>query len=1154
MFSPPLRSLPGRFAFLATSLLAFSSLASPATSLRAAEVVEMETDLHGAVGKLKPFDRQLAPDVAPASDEAKQALTRMKLPPGLTASLWAAEPMLANPVAFNFDEQGRIFVVETHRYRTSVLDIRDYMWTLEDDLANRNQTDFLASIHRNFGDAGVTELSKESERVMLLEDTKGKGVADKSSIYADNFRSPIDGIAAGVLARHGEVWFTNIPSLWKFTGKEKAETRTELLRGFGIRFNFTGHDFHGLIFGPDGRIYFTIGDRGSSVKTLEGTTVADPDTGTVFRCYPDGSNFEIFATGLRNPQSLLFNEAGDLFTGDNDCDLGDEERLVHLVEDGDSGWRIGYQHAPRGNAGAWNSERLWFPRHPSQPAYLLPPICNIEDGPSGIAYYPGTGLNPDYAGRIFITHFKGSISRSGIYTYKVKPAGASYAIEDAAPFLTNALPTDIRFGPDGRLYYSDWAEGWPKSRKGRIYAMADPAHVNDPLVKSTQQLIASDYTKNPGAELAALLAHPDWRVRLEAQYTLAERGATSVATFASVAGKPDANPLARRHAVWGLGQLAAKNSAAVLPVLRSLSADSDAEIRAQSLKLLGDYHDQFSAETLVAALNDSSNRVKFFAAQSLGKLKYAAATPALLAAVRTNNDTDAYLRHALVLGLTRCATPAQLAALKNDGSRAVRLAAVLALRRLTASEITPFLTDTDPLIVREAAEAINDAPITAAFPALAAFVDQPVANEATMLRALNVRFRLGTSADAAALAAYAARPDAPAALRVEAITLLSLWPKPPARDRIVGIFRPLAEKTRPTEVATLALTPRFSGLLASSAPESVRAAAIDFALAFKLSAASPALSALVADPGQPVGLRISALTALDKLSDPQLPAAIAIALAAEAPGLRLAALPIASRLAPESAMVTLTKMLEHGTPDELRAAYKSLGESKKSEADTLLLAQLGLLAANKIAPSAQLELLDAAALRTDPRIKQALADREAALAKDPDPLAPFRVALEGGNAAAGRKLFMTQPVMQCVRCHRIGEMAGGEAGPNLAGIGARQPREYILESIIKPSAKIAAGFEIATVTRKNGEALVGTIVQRNDQGVRLRSGETDVIEIPASDITSVVSAPSAMPELAALVMTKAEIRDLVEAVASLRTPMPKGMSAAPRALRPPPTD
>src|SRR6478609_2339461 len=478
-------------ALAATSILALVN--TPIRAFAETEVVEISDPFKGERGHLKPEDRLTTPVIREASDDGKLAMAQMKLPAGFKVDLWAAEPMFANPVAFNLDEQGRVFVAETHRYGSSVLDIRNYMWILEDDLANRTQDDFVAMIRRDFGAANEKELSKESERLVLLEDTNHDGVADKSAVYADNFRSAIDGIASGVVTRRGEVWFSNIPALWKFTGKNKAETRTELLRGFGVRFNFTGHDFHGLTFGPDGRIYMSIGDRGAHVPTKEGGAVAAPDTGSVFRCWPDGSGFELFATGLRNPQSLLFNEYGDLFTGDNDSDQGDQERLVHVVQGGDSGWRVGYQFAPRGEAGPWNAEKMWHPRNSTQPAFLLPPICNIEDGPSGIAYHPGTGLTPAYAGTLFITHFKGSITNSGIFAYKLKANGASYAIDTAEPFLTGALPTDVRFGPDGKMYYSDWAEGWPKPARGRIYTIYNQDVVNDPATKQVKTLIGSDF-------------------------------------------------------------------------------------------------------------------------------------------------------------------------------------------------------------------------------------------------------------------------------------------------------------------------------------------------------------------------------------------------------------------------------------------------------------------------------------------------------------------------------------------------------------------------------------------------------------------------------------------------------------------------------------
>src|SRR5262249_48313865 len=67
--------------------------------------------------------RPYTPDIAPASDEARRALPRIRVPSGLRVELFAAEPLLANPVAFSFDEHGRLFVVETFRLHAGVTDI-----------------------------------------------------------------------------------------------------------------------------------------------------------------------------------------------------------------------------------------------------------------------------------------------------------------------------------------------------------------------------------------------------------------------------------------------------------------------------------------------------------------------------------------------------------------------------------------------------------------------------------------------------------------------------------------------------------------------------------------------------------------------------------------------------------------------------------------------------------------------------------------------------------------------------------------------------------------------------------------------------------------------------------------------------------------------
>ncbi|MDB6131179.1 MAG: gdhB 1, partial [Verrucomicrobiales bacterium] len=261
--------------------LIFGVLACPVL-LNAADIAQGT----GKGTSLLPADRSPIPQVAPASTEGELAMKGFTKPPGFKIELFAAEPMLANPVSFAIDEKGRFFVSETHRYRTSVLDIRHYMWMLEDDLACRTVEDRAAMIEKYFGSK---EMSKETEIVRLVEDTKGSGKADFSSIYADGFNTSVDGIASGVMARKGKVWFTNIPELWQMEGIDKdgkAVKKTSLSHGYGVHFSLTGHDMHGLIMGPDGKIYFSFGDRGANVKTKEGKMLEFQDEGAVLRCNP----------------------------------------------------------------------------------------------------------------------------------------------------------------------------------------------------------------------------------------------------------------------------------------------------------------------------------------------------------------------------------------------------------------------------------------------------------------------------------------------------------------------------------------------------------------------------------------------------------------------------------------------------------------------------------------------------------------------------------------------------------------------------------------------------------------------------------------------------------------------------------------------------
>ncbi len=1076
--------------------------------------------------ELEPFERLPAPVMDPASDDAALALKRFTLPAGFKASLWAAEPMLANPVAIDFDERGRLFVSETYRYRTSVLDIRGYMGMLEQDMALRTVDERLKLNHDVFGEAGAKQLALEGEVVRLVEDTNGDGVADKSSVYADGFNTGLDGIASGVLARHGKVWFTNIPSLWLLEGEAGSVKRTELLRGFGVRYNYTGHDFHGLALGHDGKMYFSIGDRGMHVERPDGGEVDFPDEGAVFRSNLDGTELEIVHRGLRNPQELVFDEHGNLFTGDNDSDQSDLERLVYLVEGGDSGWRVGYQHAPRGRGGPWIGESLWKPRFDGRPAYLLPPICNIEDGPSGLAYYPGTGLDPKYAGHFFVTHFKGSIARSGIQTYTLKEHGATFLPTSSQQFMGGVLPTDVTFGPDGVLYLSDWVDGWPKSQKGRIYGIspADPDPAQQKISADLAKLLAEGFTQRDTATLTALLSHADRRARLEAQLELASRGDQSIAVFAKVANTREANPLARLHAVWGLTQLGKKNPK-MASMLTKLLADPDGEVRAQAAKGLGDLHHKGAVAALVKLLANGGPRTQFFAAQSLGKLGDAKATAPLLQLLRANADQDAYLRHAAAHALASIGDNDLLEAGIKDPSAAVRLGVLLAYREMQAPVIARFLRDPDTYLVREAAEAINDVPIPRALEPLAgALANAPPADEPLVSRALNANFRVGGPERAQALANYALNEKATPDMRAEALIQLGLWwPKVPQRDRIVGVYRPLeARPGGPAGDALASVVPRLLG----QAPESVQLAAIGAMSSLELRSMSAALVSAVGNDAAPDTVRVAALQLLDKFGGGDAQRGLDLAEKSSAPVLRLSALQVVARRTPESALPIVKRFAVEGSEPEQRAAFQSLAQLGGAEAPKLLIAALDRLAAGKVAPGAQVELIEAVEKSRDAGVGARWQKLQSSWASGQDPMASYAYALAGGDAQRGGRTFFENPVIPCARCHLVNG-DGGEAGPDLTTIGKEKPAEYLLEAVIRPSAHIAQGFDIVTFQLKSGDTETGSVASETATEIAVKRGDASIVKLDPSQVAQRTAAPSSMPDMYGQVLSRAELRDLV---------------------------
>ena len=1103
-----------RVAFVFSLLLAFNAAADEITA---------------TAGKLKPL-------IDPES-----AIKQFQTPPGFKIDLFAAEPQLLNPVAFSIDEQGRVYVAETFRYRKSVYDIRGHMDFYADDIACRTVEDRVAMIKKHLGDKWQT-LTNESERIQLLEDRAGNGRADYSTVFADGFNSVVDGLGAGILARKGKVYFTDIPNLWLLQDSHHtghAETRDSLSYGYGVHFSLTGHDLHALRFGPDGRLYFTIGDRGLHITTKEGKLLDYPDTGCVMRCNPDGSELEVFAYGVRNPQGLGFDNYGDLFSGDNNCDYGDAARLIYIVEGGDGGWRIGNQISETTPAGVWNSEKLWYLQFPGQAAYIVPPVAHIAQGPAGFNHYPGTGFPESLQDHFFLCDYKGASVNSGIHSFAVKPNGAGFEMIDHTNFIWSILATDIEFSPDGRMFIADWVAHWPRTNKGRLYRFYDPALVNSPLVLETKKLINEGMEQRAPDELGKLLSHPDQRVRQAAQFEIADRALANLNTqnrdyinlLVSVA-QHGTNQLGRLHALWGLGQIGRHDEPAsqllepVIPLLH----DPDAEVRAQTAKVLGEAKTTAALASLIESLQDTNSRVGFFAALSLAKLKNSQAVKPLLALLRGNGDRDPFLRHAAVMGLVGTGDASALTAAAKDTSASVRMGVLLAMRRRQMPEIAGFLQDPSPLIVIEAARAINDAPIPAALPQLAALITQPTTNAMLDWRVINASFRLGGEDQAIALAKYATQSNATEKVRSEALHALATWAQPAPRDRIVGVVRPLAP--RDASAAANALTPVMVNLL-QQAPDTIRIAAIHAAEQLSVTNANPTLYELAADTKMASAVRVAVIAALKKFQDVRLPELLKLIASDADVNVRNESNRALAQTDPEQAAVALGAILDHGTIAERQSAFATLGQLKTDASRQILTSWLNKLIVEEVAPEVQFDLLEAARKNGAPILKRKL---KAYLDSRPtgDEFKGYRETLFGGDAESGRKIFMERPQASCVTCHKI-KGHGGEVGPDLTGIIARHDREYILESMLFPNKQIAVGFESLIVQTRDGETHAGILKREDSSDLVLNSpeeGGVKVVSLKKSDITSRASGPSAMPEGLAAVLSKRDFRDLVEFLAT----------------------
>ncbi len=1077
-----------------------------------------------------------APKIAAASDEGRLAMQGFQYPSNWDVQLFAAEPDVANPVALYVDLQGRVLVCESFRQEQGIEDNRNHPEWLREDLAARTVQDRIDYIRRHIPDADQ-KYTRGDDRIRLLLDTDGDGMADRSSVFADHFNQIEAGTGAGILAWKGDVFYTCIPHLWRLRdtdGDGVADQRTALQSGFGVRFAFRGHDLHGLTIGPAGRLYFSVGDRGYNVNDQ----VVDPTSGAVFRCELDGRNLEVVATGLRNPQELAFDNHGNLFTGDNNSDSGDRARWVYVVPGGDSGWRMYYQYLP--DRGPFNREKIWHPYHETTPAYIIPPVANIADGPSGLAFYPGTGLSEKYRDRFFLCDFRGTPGVSGVRTFRVKPRGAFWEVADMDQTIWGTLATDVDFGPDGRIYLSDWVMGWVGENKGRIYTYRDKEAAGSPLVREVAGLLRGELKEQSTDELVALLAHADRRVRQLAQFELVERNQWQ--PLLEVASGTDPQ-LARIHGIWGLAQWlrlrapAADLRRGIVKAAAAWLSDPDPEIRAQAAWFTGEVVAQTLTDELAARLADDSDRVRYLAAMSLARLGSTQQLPDVVRMLEQNADRDPVLRHAGIMALTGMisrdgeSSPA-VRALFAHPSSSVRLALCVALRRLRSPRVAEFLGDTDPRIGLEAARAIHDLPLNEVLPELAKSLDSAV-DDAWVRRAINANFRVGDEAGARRLVRFAADSSRPLDRRLDALHLLGDWAAPDDLDWVLGDWRPIgnrsAEPARDAFAASIPELLRDARLVEQTVQAAER---LDVALT------TDRLVQLATSDAQPSGTRVAVLEYLRTKGNDEFAALVS-------------RLEKALDQLPDSLAAYLLRWADPEVAVERLSEFVQ-DPSRSIESRQWAMRQLAALDTDKVVATvrhlaAQLEqgdwpdelLLDLNKLAGevgDPSLVTRIATASAAPEGTDPRLAEFWDARAGGDADRGRQVFFGKTEVSCVRCHRI-DGVGGEVGPELSGVGLKRDRNYLLQSIVDPNAQIAEGFNQTIVLTTDGTTLAGLVKSRDDDQLVMLDADGRLIRLATDQVEATREGKSSMPDDLVQKLTREELRDLVEFLANCRTPI-----------------
>jgi quinoprotein glucose dehydrogenase len=1073
---------------------------------------------------------------------------------------WSGDLNVPDPTSVSFDEAGNAYVASTTRRKVGDLDIREHRVWIPDDVGLTSPEDKLAFYqkelapgkmktargslkdHNKDGSVDWKDLTYHQERIYKLTDTDRDGVADKMTVFAEGFNSPVSGIAAGVLYFDGWVYVTAIPDVWRLKdtdGDGVADLKEIVATGFGGHIAYAGHDMHGLRLGPDGRIYWTVGDKGGNVTSKEGRRFFFAHEGAVLRCEPDGKGFEVFARGIRNTQEIAFDAFGNVIGVDNDGDQPKErERLMYLLEGSDTGWRN--QHQYQAVESRWMKENIWMPAGaPDQPLSIIPPIANYSDGPAGFLFEPGHALDGDLRGHFILDQFpKGKMD-----AFTLVPDRDTFRQEKLRVINEGLMGIGMTWGIDGRAYFADWIGGYPLDGKGAIWSFEVAPNID----KTSESVLSKPFSVAiPKDELLGLLGHRDQRVRVNASIRLDRLGAWN--DMLALAKQAGTERFARIHAIWGFGMGLRHGKIADLTPALSLLEDADSEIRVQTLKVFSEASpSQALTDKVTAQLGQSDLRVRTQAGITLGRLGGKVPFNAFLRDAAADLRMP-WLRHGLVSGLAGTQDSTQLLSVAQSGSGPEAVFATLALARQKSPLLADLLTHANPEVVTEAARTIHDDEgIPAAQPALAAAFGQPNLPYHAARRALNANLRQGDEASLRRLLEWTLRQPAGAPLRTEALNAILTYDQPPLLDTVDGT----AKKYDVRPLATIAgvLRTRQDDLLAIQKPEE-RALALGLLVKYEMDIPFPVLLGLAEDLKAAPTVRLQTLRLLGRKNiEPE--AILRTLRSAAGEGnpseVRIEAITQLFVRDLAAAMQTARLIIDSKSAKlpEKQAVVAALRGRTDVVSLKLLQELVDRLASRKLDAGLKLDVFELAKESGDPVVAAGLKKYLGVGAKGGLKLAapdlPYELMTDGGDAARGKTLVNGHLAANCTACHRIDSDEGSEVGPMLRQIGAQRTKAELAESLVEPSAKIAAGFGIETIILKDGTTLAGSVLKESAKSLELRLPDGKFQKITVTSVASRTPPVSVMPPMLGI-LSPAEIRDVVAYLSGLK---PKAGKAKP---------